>query len=76
MLLMNSIYVEWTVLSPLFGPVHCLYQGVWLVLLLLLYFIEISVFNANSVNLDQTPHVAASDLGLHCLPITLWEFPD
>ena len=25
--------------------------------------------NANSVDSDQTPHFAASDLGLHCLPI-------
>ena len=28
---------------------------------------------ANSGDPDQTPHSAASDLGLHCLPITfLW----
>ena len=26
---------------------------------------------ANSVNSDQTPHSVASDLGLHCLPISL-----
>ena len=26
---------------------------------------------ANSGDHDQTPHSAASDLGLHCLPITL-----
>ena len=39
--------------------------------LLLLCFIEIPVINANRVNLDQMPHSAASDLGLHCLPITL-----
>ena len=26
---------------------------------------------ANSEDPDQTPHSAASDLGLHCLPITL-----
>ena len=26
---------------------------------------------ANSENPDQTPRSAASDLGLHCLPITL-----
>ena len=25
---------------------------------------------ANSEDPDQTPHYAASDLGLHCLPIT------
>ena len=26
---------------------------------------------ANSGDLDQTSHSAASDLGIHCLPITL-----
>ena len=26
---------------------------------------------ANSEDHDQTPHYAASDLGLHCLPVTL-----
>ena len=33
--------------------------------------IEISVINADSVNPDQTPHSAASDLGLLCLPMPL-----
>ena len=28
---------------------------------------------ANSGGPDQTPHSAASDLGLHCLPLTLLE---
>ena len=27
--------------------------------------------NSNSADPDQMPHSAASDLGLHCLPITL-----
>ena len=32
------------------------------------------VVNANSVNPDQTPRSAASDLGLHCLPMShLWD---
>ena len=39
--------------------------------LLLLCFIEIPVFNASSVDPDQMLHSASSDLGLHCLPITL-----
>ena len=30
---------------------------------------EISVLNANSVEPDQTPRSAASDLGLHCLSL-------
>ena len=40
-------------------------------LLYLPCFIEIPVFNANSVHPDQTPRSAASDLGLHCLPMSL-----
>ena len=39
--------------------------------LLLLCFTENPVVNANSVDPDQMPNSAASDLGLHCLPITL-----
>ena len=35
--------------------------------LLLPCFIEIPVFNANSVDPDQTPRFASCDLGLHCL---------
>ena len=30
------------------------------------------VLNANSVDPDQTPHSAASDLGLHCLLIPFY----
>ena len=41
-------------------------RGVWLVFIITL-FIEIPVFNANSIDPDQTPRCAASDLGLHCL---------
>ena len=45
-------------------------RGDWIILLLLC-FIESPVFNANSVDPDQTPRSAASDLGLHCLPVSL-----
>ena len=31
---------------------------------------------ANSEDPDQTPHSAASDLGLHCLSVTLYGSPD
>ena len=34
-------------------------------------FIEIPVFNAYSVDPDQTPLYAASDLGRRCLPMSL-----
>ena len=48
-------------------------RGVWLVLLLPC-FIQIPVFNANSVDPNQTPHTAASDLGLQFLPMShLWD---
>ena len=33
---------------------------------------EIPVFNANSVDPDQAPCSATSDLGLHCLPMSLY----
>ena len=35
------------------------------------YFIEFPVLNANSVDIDQMLHVAASDQCLHCLPMSL-----
>ena len=39
-----------------------------------MFFEEIPELNANSVDPDQTPHSAASDLGLHCLPMSLlWD---
>ena len=40
----------------------------------LLVLCKNSVFNANSVNPDQTLQNAASDPGLHCLPMSiLWD---
>ena len=40
------------------------------------YFIW-KILSANNVDPDQMPHYVASDLGLHCLPMTLlwvsWE---
>ena len=42
--------------------------------LLLLCFIEMPVFNVNSVETDQIPRSAASDLDLRCLPMSLlWD---
>ena len=34
-------------------------------------FMEIPVFNANSLDHDQMPRSSASDLGLHYLPMPL-----
>ena len=39
-------------------------------ILLLPCFIEVPVFHANMLDPDQTPRSAASDLGLHCLPMS------
>ena len=51
-------------LPQLFGPVCFQQQDVWFKFLLLLCFIEIPVFNANSVDPDQKLHQvwAQSDL--------------
>ena len=42
-------------------------------ILSLLLYIVVSMENLlpNNVDPDQTPHYVASDLGLHCLPMTL-----
>ena len=48
-------------------------MGVWLFFIIVV-FVEISELNANSVDPDQTPHSAASDLDLHCLLMSLlWD---
>ena len=63
----SSTTTVWTGLYPIAG---CLVGNYYY------YFfkIEIPVFNAYSVNPDQTPHSAASDLGLLCLPMSLlWD---
>ena len=46
-------------------------RSIWLILLLPCCT-EIPVFKANSVHFDQTPRSAASDLGLHCLLMSLY----
>ena len=49
-------------------------KGLSAYLILLPCFNEIPILHANIVDPDQTPHSAASDLGLHCLPKSLlWD---
>ena len=55
-----------TLLPQLLGQALCLVSYI-----LLLCFTEIPVFNANSVDPDQTSRSAASDWGQHCLLITV-----
>ena len=40
-------------------------------ILLLSWFIEISELNTNIVDTGRRFHSAASDLGLHCLPMSI-----
>ena len=52
----------------------CQYAEVFSQFLSLLCFIEIPVFNANSVDPDQMPCSAASEQDLHCLSMSLlWD---
>ena len=48
----------------------CHFKGVQSILLLLFIFLW-KILLANNVDPDQMPHHVASDLGLHCLPVTL-----
>ena len=49
-------------------------KGVWLVFIVIMFCKIIFELNANSVDPDQTPRSAASDLGLHGLPMSfLWD---
>ena len=47
----------------------CHFREVRSLLSLILFLMENPV--ANTVDPDQMPHYMASDLGLHCLPMTL-----
>ena len=51
------------------GKLFCHFRGVGFTLSLLFDF-GWKILLANNVDPDQTPHVA-SDLGLHCLSITI-----
>ena len=44
-------------------------KGVWLVIIIKM-LIGIPLCNANSVDPNQMPRSAASDLGLQCLPVS------
>ena len=62
----SSTSILWT--SPF------LTEGLSTKFLFLKSFLDIRVSNTNSAYPDQTPRTAASDLGLHCLPICLlWD---
>ena len=48
----------------------CHFRSVWSNLSLLCYF-KWKILLSNNVDPDQMPHHMASNLGLHCLPMTL-----
>ena len=52
----------------MFDESICHFRGVGYILALSFYYRK--VLSANTVDPDQTPHNMASDLGLHCLPVT------
>ena len=60
-----SILTLWT------GPFPVNVVSGYFLLLLLSFYIGIPVFNANSVDPDQRPRFTASDLGLHCFPVSI-----
>ena len=41
----------------------------------IIFFFGWEILLANNVDPDQVPHDVASDLSLHCLPMTFYEFP-
>ena len=53
--------VSWTSSFPL--------KAFWVVFFILVKF-KLNFLQANNVDPDQTPHKAASDLDLHCLPLS------
>ena len=57
-------------LNPLGGSITSR-RDVWLFLLIVCLVI-VSIFDAYSVDPDQTPRSVASDLGLHCLRTSLF----
>ena len=66
----SSTTTLWTGLFPMARWLVSFYYF----LLLLLCFMEIPVFNDNSLDPDQMTHSATSDLSVQCLPITLYFF--
>ena len=66
----NLLYTGRLFLCIMLDESICHFRGVWFILSLLFYFWW-KVVLANNVDPDQMPHYVASDLGLHCLLMTL-----
>ena len=70
-LINKPIYAEWTLLPQFLNRSISSGRGVWTVFFITMFFMEILVPNANSVDADQMSRFNASDLGLHCLQMSL-----
>ena len=66
---MPSGFFYFNPLNRFIAHIQC--KGCLARFLFLSHFEEISELNVNSVDPDQIPRSAASDLGLHCLPMSL-----
>ena len=64
----SAITTLWTGPFPAVGV--SVYNYHYYIILLSPCLLKISAFNANSEDPDQTPRSAASDLGLHYLPLS------
>ena len=71
-LLLNPLYTGRLFLCNMSDESIHRFRGVGSIWSLLFYFFLWKILLANSEDLDQTPHYVASDLGLHCLPMTLF----
>ena len=71
--LLNPLYTGRLFCCYVLDECICHFRGVWSFLSLLFYFLW-KILLVSNVDPDQTPHHVASDLGLHCLPMTLLQF--
>ena len=65
---LNTLYIAGLFHCYVLDESICHFRDVWSTLSLL-FLMEI--LSANNVDPDQMPHHLASDLGQHCIPITL-----
>ena len=65
----KPIIYWWTLPLPNVGRVILSFQGCRVYFIAFILFL-MEILLANNVDPDQMPHNVASDLGLHCLPMT------
>ena len=66
---MASEHKQGSVSHSSITPVHFRFKGCWVVFCY--FYLNFKIFcKANSGDPDQMPHSAASDLILHCMPVS------